>query len=447
MLDTGIDIPELVNLVFFKPVRSKAKFWQMIGRGTRLCEDLFAPGEDKQEFFVFDFCGNFEFFNINPEGVNNNITKSLSQKIFEDRVELAQLMQTSKYQENEKIKELWTKILDVLHEDVSKMDEKSFILRPHRRQIDEFKNRERWNNLSNNDVLDIKEHLAPYSNLFVDDDELSRRFDVIVLSVQKGLIKPNNRQETQIKRIKSIATRLEDKANIPAIAKRLELIKQIKDDAYWKQVDLPQLETIRSEIRELVKLLDPSDRKIVYTNFADVLREPTTSDVTSPTSNLQNYRQKVQRIIEENKTNEVIKKIYFNQPLVTDDIEELEKLILSHASELNEDTLDEMFQDEPIGLFIRKIVGMDREAAKKAFAVFMSRRQLNNAQLQFIDAIINHITQVGMIEPRNLYEQPFSEIHFAGMDGLFEDADIDQIFAIVSSIKKNAQFNFMHKQI
>src|SRR5699024_4012686 len=88
MLDTGIDVPEVVNLVFFKLVRSASKFWQMLGRGTRLCPDLYGPGEDKKNFYVFDFCMNLEYFNQPGAGKEGSVQKSLSQRLFEARAGL-----------------------------------------------------------------------------------------------------------------------------------------------------------------------------------------------------------------------------------------------------------------------------------------------------------------------------------------------------------------------
>jgi type I restriction enzyme R subunit len=87
MLDTGIDVPEVVNLVFFKIVRSKTKFWQMVGRGTRLCKDLFGPGEDKQNFYVFDFCQNLEFFSQNPNFVESSTAEPLEQAAVQARLQ------------------------------------------------------------------------------------------------------------------------------------------------------------------------------------------------------------------------------------------------------------------------------------------------------------------------------------------------------------------------
>src|SRR3546814_21044946 len=91
MLDTGIDVPEVVNLVFFKAVRSKVKFLQMIGRGTRLCPDLFGPGQDKSEFFIFDFCANFEYFDENPAGAVGGLDEPLQKRLFKRLMELISL--------------------------------------------------------------------------------------------------------------------------------------------------------------------------------------------------------------------------------------------------------------------------------------------------------------------------------------------------------------------
>lgn len=126
MLDTGIDVPEVCNLVFFKAVRSRSKFWQMIGRGTRLCKNLFGPGDDKTHFVIFDFCENFEFFGNKPEGLKDSTGKSISQRLFEQRLKLTHLLQKRDEQE---LVQYGDKIQEHLVKQVGDLNDESFLVR------------------------------------------------------------------------------------------------------------------------------------------------------------------------------------------------------------------------------------------------------------------------------------------------------------------------------
>lgn len=445
MLDTGIDIPEVVNLVLFKIVRSKAKFWQMIGRGTRLSPDLFGPGQDKEEFLVFDFCGNFEFFKVNPEGIDSNPQKPVSQQIFEKRVEIAHALQAGQYQIDEEAQNLRATLLNMLHEDVAQMDPTSFSLRPHKRYIDEFAHRERWNNLTNNDVMDLKDHIAPFSNLVVEDDEFARRFDLLGLNLQLELLNPEKKKSNTKTRVVTIAKLLDEKANIPAVADKIATIHKVLQEEFWKQAKLEDIEQVRKDLRGLIKLLDPPNRKAVYTNFSDVILSDgisTEAMTLGEPTNLANYKKRVHSIVRENSFHPTIQKIRSNEQLDENDIFELEQLIVDAGYDIEGPKLYKLFEEEPVGEFIRKIVGLDREAAKAAFSEFIESKNFNAAQLQFIDAIINHIVETGIVKPVELYDQPFVFIHDQSVDGLFEPADRDQIFGILTGIRQNAQFGF-----
>jgi type I restriction enzyme R subunit len=213
MLDTGIDIPEIVNLVFFKIVRSKAKFWQMIGRGTRLCPDLFAPGENKSHFVIFDFCQNFEFFDENPEGIEGKAPESLSRIIFLRRLSIAHKLQSATYQQDEECKKLYISLLDTMHSETEGIDRDSFTARPHLRYIDEFITRERWDNLTLTDISDITEHISHLPATH-EEDELAKRFDLLILNMQLSLLEYGKSQDYHILKVVSIASSLEKKGNI-----------------------------------------------------------------------------------------------------------------------------------------------------------------------------------------------------------------------------------------
>ena len=233
MLDTGIDVPDVVNLVFFKRVRSKTKFWQMLGRGTRLRPELFGPGADKAFFYVFDYCENLEFFSANPQGAQAPpLQESVKQKVFKRRLQLAAELQTSEASDPAS-EQLRGALLDQMHAVVTRMNPDNFLVRPHRRYLETFTERTRWQHLTRGDQLDIAEHLSglPAPD---DDDEFARRFDLLILNLQLAILEKAPALERYQDQVKELARGLEEKRAIPAVNAELALILDLQSDDYWR---------------------------------------------------------------------------------------------------------------------------------------------------------------------------------------------------------------------
>jgi type I restriction enzyme R subunit len=171
MLDTGIDVPEVVNLVFFKLVRSKTKFWQMVGRGTRLCPDLFGPGLDKEFFYIFDYCQNLEYFSQNPEGSAGSLVESLSTKLFKARLELVGELDLKS--DDTAVKEValtdydpksdrqvQLQVMHLLQTQVASMNLDNFVVRAKRRAVEKFAKKEAWEKLSSDDLQELANEIA-----------------------------------------------------------------------------------------------------------------------------------------------------------------------------------------------------------------------------------------------------------------------------------------------
>jgi len=439
MLDTGIDIPELVNLVFFKIVRSKAKFWQMIGRGTRLCEDLFSPGKDKDCFCIFDFCDNFKFFNENPDGYKASPQESLCQKIFKRRLELSRYLQSSKHQEDSALEKLYIDILDIMHKDVEKLDTISFLVRPHRKYVDRFEERKRWNNVSETDSIDIIEHLSILIDPD-DDDELARRFDLLLYNLQLSILMKTPRQNLLMDTVIDIASALEKKANVPSVAAHINLIREIILEEFWKEINLPRLETVRKDLRGLIKFIDRHEKETVYIDFEDEMGEVEEEQgIFLPGLQLENYKIKVEKFVREHQNHITINKLKHNKPITSLDLEELEKILFENDETGTRDDFEKAYgTDKPLTYFIRNIVGLDRNAAKESFSIFLEKGNLSANQISFIDQIINHLTQNGVMEPGVLFEVPFTDFHNNGVAGVFNPDDATNIVKIIHMINDNA---------
>lgn len=440
MLDTGIDIPEIVNLVFFKALRSKTKFLQMIGRGTRLCPDLFGPGQDKEFFYIFDYCQNFEFFNQNKKEVEAGTQPSLGKQIFLKRLELLSSVRKAE-RSNEALKELGQEIAEQLQTEVSAMNVDNFVVRPHRQAVEKYSEEEAWEDLGATDYAEVAHILAGLPTELEPEDETAKRFDLLILKTQLAMIQASTDYIHLHDQVKEIASRLEDKQTIPMVYAQIELIEDLQQEHYWQDITLPMLENVRKRLRDLVKFMDKKQRKIIYTDFEDELseaREVTLAGLISATSSIQ-YKKKIMSFLKENENHIVLHKLKHNVSITQTDIGELERLLFETGEVGTREDFEQAFgQQEHLGLFIRGIVGLDREAAKKAFSEYLNEHKFNSSQIQFINLIIDYLSQNGVIEPSKLYEAPYTDFNTSGLDGVFQDSDADQIVGILRAIRANA---------
>ena len=439
MLDTGIDIHEIVNLVFFKLVRSKTKFHQMLGRGTRLCPDLFGPGEDKACFYVFDFCENFEFFEHRPEGVKSSPPEPMGSRIFKLRLALATRLADADAPEEHQA--LRAEVLDTLHHQVRHMNPDNFIVRPKRFMVEIYSDRTQWEHLTPDDRREIETHLAGLPTEFASDDEFARRFDLMMLNLQLALLDGSNALPSLRDKVREVAFQLEGKASIPMVTHQLDLIEELQTDAYWNGVTVPMLEGVRKRLRLLVKFIDRSEQKIVYTDFRDeigVVSEVTMPEFASAESRRQ-YRRRVEQYIRTHQNHIAIHKLKHNRPLTPADLDELGRMLYESEAIESREKFEQSFKDQmPLGVFIRRLVGLDQQAAKRAFGKYLEDSTLGANQIHFINQIINYLTQNGVMDPGLLYESPFTDIHSEGLDGVFDDTNAKRIVGIIRSINENA---------
>ena len=440
MMDTGVDAPKVVNLVFFKPVRSAAKFWQMIGRGTRLQEDLFGPGQHKKEFLIFDYCSNFEFFEEFPDGAEATAAKPLSQQIFEGRLKVAELIRNHPNATDEDA-QLRIDYLDGLCDAVKNLDVNSFVIRPHRKYVLEYSNRTRWNMLTISDSTEILTHLSSLIPVEEGDHEMARRFDLLILAIQINMLS-GREIERYATKVYSIAQALEKVTSIPQVHEQLPLLKAVQTQQYWEGVNTAALEHLRAVLRGLVQYLESQTREPVYTDFEDVLDERSIKvhDVIATYTSLQPYKERVEAYIRKNKHHLVIAKLKNNEPITSKELEKLEELLFAAEGAESKDKLIEHYGKQPLGVFIRSIVGLSQDALNKAFATFLQRSDLSSQQMQFVETIIRYMSKNGTVSKRALYkEYPFTRLSDTGLDGIFKnDAEQEQIVHIVEFISQNA---------
>lgn len=441
MLDTGIDVPEIVNLVFFKLVRSKTKFHQMMGRGTRLCKNLFGPEMDKQEFYVFDYCQNFEFFAEYPEGIESGTQESLGKKIFKQRLNLLVNLQQSDYPITDAEKQLRKSLEETLHGEVSVMNPDNFIVRPHRRHLEKYTVREQWHTLSQEDVLEVALHLAGLPAELPSEDETAKRFDLLMLNLQLAQLEKSGTFARYQGKVMEIARELEGKGTIPMVAQQMELILDLQTESYWSGMTLPMLEDVRLRLRNLIKFLDKGEARIVYTDFEDTIGDhrPVSMQGYASAEEMRQYRMKVERYIREHSDHITINKLRLNRQITRQDLEELERLLFASEEVGSREQFEKVFgHQQSLGIFIRSLVGLDREAAAEAFGEFLDGTTYTATQIRFIDQVISYLTQNGIMDPGLLYEPPFTDIHDEGLDGVFGDEGATKIVKLIDDINQHA---------
>src|SRR6185503_12292493 len=325
MLDTGIDIPEIVNLVFFKILRSKTKFFQMIGRGTRLRLDLFGPGENKEFFYIFDFCQNLEFFKQDAKGVEGAAQVSLATKIFRARVELLEGFRHVGAPD-EPIRELDVELSETLRQQIDTMNVDNFIVRPHRGVVEKFREPAVWEELSPEEFDELGFILAGLPTQQDPEDETAKRFDLHLLKLQLATLNKSSSFTKLRDQVQEIASRLEDKRTIPMVNDQLDLILDLQQDEYWTDINLPMLEDVRKRLRDLVKFIDKNQRKLIYTDFEDEFGEITVSGYSATPSavNIVQYKKKVLSFLTEHESHITLQKLKRNVPITPSDIKELE---------------------------------------------------------------------------------------------------------------------------
>lgn len=441
MLDTGIDVPEVVNLVFFKAVRSKVKFTQMIGRGTRLCKDLFAPEMDKKEFYIFDYCSNFEYFNENPDGAPISTAEPLGQRLFKARLNVLSLLNSPDYQ-TEEMKAVQQEMRQSLQTEVKSMNKDNFIVKSEIEHVEHFKNDTVWDNLDDLTIGTLREHISKLPNELESEPLEAKLFDMLCYNIELAVLEKNTKAiQVYVNKVIEIASKLETKENIPVVAAQINLIQEIQTEAYWEGVTVPILESMRKRIRGLVKLIEKSTSTIVYSMLDDEIGEATEVDIPVVSSgvNIAQYRKRVESFIKAHEDHITIAKLKRGLALTPTDLSELERFVFEAQEVESKEKFEECFgTDKPLPLFIRSLVGLDRQAVQQAFSKYLQGSTYNEKQIRFIEIVIEHLTIRGTLEASQLYEPPFNQIHYEGIDGVFSDGDIDNIFGVVEAFNESA---------
>ena len=431
MLDTGIDVPEILNLVFFKPVYSKSKLWQMIGRGTRLSPGLI-DGDDKEIFYIFDFCGIFDFFDINKNGRTVIDTETLQERIFNIKVNIVYILQDLKYQTKDLIS-FRKKLVHYLVEKVNELNRDNFAVKQHLRYVDSYNKVEDYNALTYEATLLLSEHIAPL--ILPDKDEISAvRFDSLMFGLELAYLagKKYIKAKTDLNKKLSVLAKF---TTVPEISKQKEFIEILLHTDYIDNADINDFEIIRIKLRDLMKYVKLDSRAKYTTDFKDDVLNICWREAELYNDDLKNYKAKLEFYLKVNEDNMVIRKLKTNKPLTKYDIKELERILWNEIGTRQD--YEKEYGDKPLGELVRSIIGLTTEAANDAFSEYLNNSNLNSIQINFVKRIVTYVVKNGVLKDLSILgEPPFNE-----MGSVAEILDMKTwmgIKNIIDKINKNA---------
>jgi type I restriction enzyme R subunit len=408
MLDTGIDVPEILNLVYFKRVMSKIKFWQMFGRGTRLCEDVLGPGEDKREFYVFDYLGNFEFFRQDLKGKNPEDAASLAETVFRLKAQIVFGLQDGKFGEPS-FSEFRAELVRDMASRISGLNKEQFQVKQRLRYVEKYADEDAFLCLTTADAEELTANIAPLIPAAA-DEESSRRFDVLIYRYMLAQVNCDDSTMRSVSyKVKGIAAILETKATLPDVLKNMELIARIQSDDFWAGAALADLENVRITIRELMYCLK-TEMKTKIINITDSVILEKEGERFEPDSSLENYYKRASKYVEEHGNKTPILKLKNNEPLTDSDWAELEQIFWHEVGTHEE--YEKEASGVSLGRFVRSLTGLSQEAVNAAFSEFLDAALYSEEQIQMVRCIIEWLCKYGTLQPDDMKQEEF----FGGLE-------------------------------
>ena len=411
MLDTGIDVPEILNLVFFKPVHSKIKFEQMKGRGTRLCENLLGAGKNKEKFLIFDFCNNFDYFDENPHGANISRSLSLTERIFDMKSDMALLLQRGAIKDFER--HLHGEIKSELWKQVDGLGFERILVRKNGAEIDPFRAEKYWDDLKEADIAVLKNTIGPL--LVASGDEMAMMLDVMMYACELSYLKKAALPSAVVEKVKFLCVYLKaKKSNIPQVREQMATLDEVMMDGFWQKATLEDMERVRKVLRELIRFaIDKKDNRTYDVDIKDIIDAPR---VDKPSPQNVTYSQKVFDYLANHRNDEVFQKIYNMEQLTITDVHELERIMWEELG--TKEQYEEYCKRERkiyggnVAALIRSLCGIDRAKAHKKFYEFIRSEQLTAMQEEYLDSILNYVCANGDMERRTLGQDPYREFNW-----------------------------------
>lgn len=437
MLDTGIDVPEVTNLVFFKPVKSFIKFQQMIGRGTRLRPGLgvLGQGMDKESFKIFDYCGNFAYFSENPNEDSDARQLTLTERLYNLRAALAFELQASEHQIDSWKVAYHRKLVDELFGELTKVREQinRIAVRNAMAHIDNFAHHNTWLALTPIQVKEIEHHIAPLMVSNEGEDESAKMFDLRIFKIEVALLSSGsvNGVSRDVKKVMEAADALLKKASIPAIHQKIALLEKVRSEQFWIEPSVKSLEEIRKELRDLIKFLDSQSLAVAFIAVDDVLEDG--AQATDEILDIRTYYQRVVDYLAEHKDIAAVNKIKNLEKITEEDLKELER-ILWHELGSKDDYLNTT-DIRNLAAFVRRIVGLEQTAVNEKLGKYLNSSSLSYEQQEFLKTIVDYVRENGEITNDDLVNtSPFNEYGYIWQESEDSIVIIKNVMTILSSV-------------
>lgn len=445
MLDTGVDIREVVNLVFAKPVFSKIKFWQMIGRGTRILEKEPAHRKpwcmEKEKFLIMDHWNNFEYFGEKPEGEAPPVQDAVPVKIFKTRLAKLKIFQQQK--DDERFK----KVKEEMISDIKSLPENSITVTEHRREVDKALSSGVWDDLDTKSFEFLENDISPLMRFQSDINLYQTSF---LLKTEKLGFAVLQDEKEQIELIrKSI---LEDLRRLPpnlsSVKEKEDVIHRALSDDFWQSLDYDKCEYLKQHLTEIMKHKQPHEQEILKLDLDDevIVRKWIEFGPAGEGDYVASYREKVeQRILDLSDAHPALQKIKNDIPISEIDLAALEETLNSPELYINEDNLRKVFSrpDGTFVQFIKSILGKYKfpdpaELIQKAFDTYVlernNRASLTSEQLTFLRTVKNVFINKKHIEYNDLFEQPFTQFGADAATRLFSEEELHEIIEIFKRV-------------
>lgn len=441
MLDTGIDVPEIVNLVFAKPVFSRAKFWQMIGRGTRLCPNLFGLGKDKKNFLIIDHWNNFSYFEMKPEGKEPSVSLSVPEQLFQAKLNKAEAILSHS------LEQLKEEIIKSLKQDIDTLPMKSVPVKERARQVAQVKEDTFWKSFNQNSIDFLQRHICPLMKTKLARDFHSLRFDIDILESQTALIKQD---EQQIKKNKEkIQKKISElPLTLNQVRAKEAIITKAQSQKFWEKLSENSLEELRLELRDVMKNRSLPSHEMETLDLEDMtlIKQTIEFGPEMEQAPVSEYRKKLEdRIHNLLAKNEVLQRLKKGEEIDDVDEKNLVYILQSEDPYITLDNLKKVYDNKTAKFtdFIKHILGLEElqtrpEIIEEAFDRFIQdNSDFNSQQINFLQILKTFMIERGEVTKENLISPPFTNLHPEGIRGVFKQPQITEILSFIEKISEN----------